>query len=84
MNNVIFYFQEKIKMHLLFLLKFDIVLNRQQIIVTQHARFANDCINLKVMSMETADIGEWRDDHPLNMLNSEKSEYNRLFHTQGK
>lgn len=31
-------------------------------------RYPNDCVSPKVMSVETWDIGEWHDDHPLNLF----------------
>ena len=42
-------------------------------------RFANDCIRPRVMNITTKDIGEWRDDHPMNSLVTRKAEYDRLF-----
>jgi hypothetical protein len=45
----------------------------------ENTRFANDCINLDVMAIEEADIGEWDDDHPLNCYSTRTDEYYRLF-----
>ncbi len=42
-------------------------------------RFANDCIHPRVKSIETRDIGEWHDDHPLNSGATSKAEFKRLF-----
>jgi endonuclease YncB( thermonuclease family) len=33
----------------------------------------------EVMSMQSRDIGEWSDDHPLNFIGKDKVEFNRLF-----
>lgn len=33
----------------------------------ENGRFPNRCISPGVQSIETRDIGVWRDDHPLNM-----------------
>lgn len=32
----------------------------------ENTRYPNDCISPKVLEIETFDIGEWDDDHPLN------------------
>jgi len=45
----------------------------------ENARFANDCINLQVKSIQGKDIGKWHDDHPLNKLSTCETEYQRLF-----
>ena len=45
--------------------------------VIENARFPNRCISPKVMALETRDIGEWTDDHPLNYR--DKDEFNKLF-----
>lgn len=45
----------------------------------EETRYANDCIYPKVVNIESADIGEWTDEHPLNNSNSMLREYNRLF-----
>lgn len=43
------------------------------------ANFANDCISLRVKKITEKDIGEWRDDHPLNKFSTCNAEYERLF-----
>lgn len=35
--------------------------------------------NPRVMEIESADIGEWSDSHPLNSRVTTKNEFNRLF-----
>ena len=45
----------------------------------ENARYGNHCINPKVMACDVRDIGEWRDDHPLNQLDKSDAEYHRLF-----
>jgi hypothetical protein len=32
----------------------------------EQANYPNDCISPDVLSHKTYDIGEWKDDHPLN------------------
>ena len=43
------------------------------------ARYPNDCISPSVMSIESRDIGEWSDDHPLNKASTAENEMRRLF-----
>lgn len=43
------------------------------------ARFANDCMHPQVMSIETVDIGEWREQHPLNVRGKSKAAFASLF-----
>jgi len=42
-------------------------------------KYSNHCISPVVVQMESRDIGEWHDDHPLNKRDSEGAEYQRLF-----
>ena len=37
------------------------------------------CTNPRVMAIETADIGKWSDNNPLNDNTKCKAEFNRLF-----
>lgn len=45
----------------------------------ENGRYPNHCIDPKVMAFETAEIGEWHDDHPLNKFDQQEAEYQRLF-----
>jgi len=45
----------------------------------EDTKYSNHCISPKVKNIEERDIGEWRDDHPLNSLILEDEEYNRLW-----
>lgn len=36
-------------------------------------------LNLEHMRIETADIGEWDDDHPLNYIDCPKAEFEKYF-----
>jgi hypothetical protein len=45
----------------------------------ENAHYPNRCIAPNVLSVETRDIGEWRDDHPLNFASKAKAEIERLF-----
>ena len=47
--------------------------------VIESARYPNRCISPKVLSVETRDCGEWRDDHPLNYKSKHVEEIARLF-----
>jgi hypothetical protein len=47
--------------------------------VLENAWYPNHCISPHVMHIESRDIGEWRDDHPLNLIGKSEEEYKRLF-----
>ncbi|MAG67089.1 MAG: hypothetical protein CMK74_14665 [Pseudomonadales bacterium] len=45
-------------------------------------RYPNRCMSPEVKHVETIDIGEWKDDHPLNYRGEKRdAEYRRLFPT---
>lgn len=46
--------------------------------VLESTKFPNWCISPRVVSMDGVDIGEWRDDHPLNGRHW-REEFARLF-----
>ena len=43
------------------------------------ANYGNHCISPVVKKCEVQDIGEWSDDHPLNVSATQTPEYRRLF-----
>ena len=45
----------------------------------ESVHYPNHCISPVVMSVETRDCGEWRDDHPLNNRTTSANELTRLF-----
>ncbi len=47
--------------------------------VLENHRYPNRCIAPDVKNVECADIGEWHDDHPLNLYSKSEAEYKRLF-----
>jgi hypothetical protein len=47
--------------------------------VLENTMYPNHCISPDVMSIESRDIGEWSDDHPLNLKDKRKDEFNHLF-----
>lgn len=47
--------------------------------VIENTRYPNRCIAPHVMGIETADIGPWSDDHPLNRYDTMRAEFARLF-----
>lgn len=47
--------------------------------VLENTRYANDCMSPSVISIETRDIGEWSDIHPLNNSATAGAELKRLF-----
>jgi len=44
-----------------------------------NARYPNHCLSPHVISFETAEIGEWDDDNPLNSKGTQAAEVERLF-----
>ena len=47
--------------------------------VIENTHYPNRCISPDVFEIETKDIGEWNDDNPLNITETSKSEWIRLF-----
>lgn len=47
--------------------------------VIEDTKYPNYCISPNVMDIEEKEIGEWHDDHPLNLLSEMESEYKKLF-----
>lgn len=47
--------------------------------VIENTRYPNRCIDPEVVRVETADIGEWSDDHPLKSHDTAPAEWIRLF-----
>jgi len=45
----------------------------------ENAMFPNDCISPNVIDVQTVDIGEWHDAHPLNYTRTAEKEIRRLF-----
>lgn len=48
-------------------------------VVIENVHYPNRCISPDVVNIETADIGEWDDDHPLNSKETAGAEWLRLF-----
>lgn len=46
--------------------------------ILENTRFPNDCINLAVREVKTAEV-EWSDEHPLNKRDTAAEEFARLF-----
>lgn len=47
--------------------------------VIENTRYPNHCIYPEVRAIETRDIGEWSDGHPLNQRDTGAAEFTRLF-----
>lgn len=47
--------------------------------VIENTRYPNRCIHPTCHSVESRDIGEWDDDHPLNRQDTARAEIDRLF-----
>ena len=45
----------------------------------ENTRYPNRCISPQVIGHKEADIGEWSDNHPLNMIDGQFAEYKKLF-----
>lgn len=43
------------------------------------AKYPNDCISPQIKKVEMRHIGEYSDDHPLNKVETQQAEYERLF-----
>lgn len=43
------------------------------------ARYPNHCIGPSVLDVQTREIGDWSDDHPLNRSDTSAPEIKRLF-----
>lgn len=50
--------------------------------VIENESWPNHCINPQVVDVETVDIGEWNDNHPLNNNRTFESTFNKLFETE--
>ena len=48
-------------------------------VVIENVNYPNRCISPDVVNIETADVGEWSDDHPLNDKRTAPAEWIRLF-----
>lgn len=44
----------------------------------RNTRYSNDCIDPKVIKLESSDIGDWDDNHPLNKKIGNKEYFNKL------
>jgi hypothetical protein len=49
----------------------------KNIIENQH--YTNYCIAPLVMDIQSVDIGEWSDDHPITKFDTMKDEFNKIF-----
>lgn len=47
--------------------------------VIENTRYPNRCISPEVKKIESRDIGEWHDEHPMNLQDKAEAEYQRLF-----
>ncbi len=47
--------------------------------VIENVHYPNRCISPDVAQIESAEIGEWYDDHPLNRTDTSTAEWKRLF-----
>lgn len=52
--------------------------------VIENTRYPNHCIAPNVIDVQTRDVGEWSDDHPLNKYDTAPAEIARLFNASGE
>lgn len=62
-----------------FIIDFDEVGANEIKEILENGRYPNRCISPEVKSIESRDIGEWDDNHPLNHRDTCEAEYKRLF-----
>lgn len=47
--------------------------------VLENTKYLNHCLSPEVLKIEGKDIGEWEDEHPLNILSTRVAEINKIF-----
>ena len=50
--------------------------------VIENQKYPNYCISPRIMDIQSSDLGEWDDSHPLNNINKMKDEYMKIFNAQ--
>ena len=65
------------------ILDFDIVGADEIKDIIENVKYPNHCIAPHVINIESCEIGEWRDHHPLNDPEKSAAEFNRLFDGEG-
>jgi hypothetical protein len=63
----------------LLIIDFDELGKEQIVEELVNANFPNDCITINVKNIVEKDIGEWHDDHPLNIRIYADAEYQKIF-----
>lgn len=63
----------------LIILDFDDIGKEEIESVIENTHYPNRCINPEVVNIETVEIGEWSDDHPLNQTDTAMKEWIRIF-----
>ena len=58
---------------------FDSVGPEEIAISLQNIKAPNRCVTPQIMRFQEAEIGEWSDDHPLNLKDKYQAEYEWLF-----
>jgi hypothetical protein len=52
--------------------------------IIENQKYPNYCIAPHVMDIQSVDIGEWSDDHPLNGRSTMKEEFDKIFNQTKK
>ena len=63
----------------LFIIDFDECGADEIKVIIENQKYPNHCINPDVKNIETVDVGQWYDEHPLNKMDTCEAEYKRLF-----
>lgn len=63
----------------LMILDFDEIGGEEIRDVIENQRYPNHCISPNVMHIESRELGEWDDEHPLNNTKKMQGEFYRLF-----
>jgi hypothetical protein len=67
----------------LLIIDFDALGPEEVKVEIENVSYPNDCISPNVVEIETVDIGEWNDDHPLNNADTMKDAMENLFKKSG-
>ena len=66
----------------LMILDFDGLSENEMITMIENSNYPNDCISPMVVDIKAKEIGQWRDDHPLNDADVASIYFRELFKEQ--
>lgn len=47
--------------------------------IIENASYPNDCLSPHLIEIDSREIGEWADSHPLNKRDGQQEEFHRIF-----